>query len=190
MIEDLTDPETRPDLPVGAIPADAGRDFRPGSQFYRIEREWVQLARLGGVLGALGLSAALFIPAAIGYFSGLPSPLPRLIGGAWMILSILALLRAWLWPALSYRRYLYRVDPTRIQIRRGVLWREVLDVPRNRIQHTDVAQGPLERSFELSHLVIHTAGTRMAAVRLDGLREEIAYRIRNELLETRIDDAV
>ena len=190
MTEKLRDPETQPLPMIGTIPMDNGSDFRPDGQFYRIERDWVHVARLTGIIGALLLSAGLSIPAAFGVFAGLPSPFGKLIGGSWVLLSVLALARAWIWPGLSYRRYLYRADPARIQIRRGVLWREVLDVPRNRIQHTDVGQGPLERSWNLFHLVVHTAGTRNAAVRLDGLREEIAYRIRDELLDTRSDDAV
>ena len=48
-------------------------------------------------------------------------------------------------------------------------------------QHLDLKRGPLERAFGLATLVIHTAGTRMAAVSVSGLRGEDAERLRDRL---------
>ena len=42
-------------------------------------------------------------------------------------------------------------------------------MPRSRIQHTDVTQGPFERWLGLGTLVIYTAGTEHAAVPIEGL---------------------
>lgn len=94
------------------------------------------------------------------------------------------------WPAIEYRHRSYRVNDSRIEIRKGVLWRMTLDVPRSRVQHTDVNQGPIERRFGLAHLVIHTAGTTSASVTLEGLAHETAVRIRDHLVATGGDDAV
>jgi membrane protein YdbS with pleckstrin-like domain len=94
------------------------------------------------------------------------------------------------WPAVEFRHTRYRVDDQGIEIRRGVYWRVVINVPRSRVQHTDVSQGPLERRFGLGTLVIYTAGTDHAKVDLAGLDHATALRIREHLLPGGAGDAV
>lgn len=94
------------------------------------------------------------------------------------------------WPEVEHRHSSYKVDEQGIEIRRGVLWRLVVNVPRSRVQHTDVSQGPLERSHGLGTLVIYTAGTDHAKVNLHGLDHETALRIRDHLLPGDYRDAV
>lgn len=94
------------------------------------------------------------------------------------------------WPAIAYRFAFYRVDELGIEIRRGVYWREVVNVPRSRVQHTDVSQGPLERKYGLATLVIFTAGTEHARVSLEGLEHSTALEIRQHLLPAEKTDAV
>jgi membrane protein YdbS with pleckstrin-like domain len=94
------------------------------------------------------------------------------------------------WPLVAHRHTSYRLDEDGIAIRRGVFWRHAIDVPRNRVQHTDVSQGPVERNFGLGTLVIFTAGTEHARVTLGGLDHGVALRVRDHLLATGRDDAV
>jgi membrane protein YdbS with pleckstrin-like domain len=82
------------------------------------------------------------------------------------------------------------VDASGILIRRGVFWRRVIHVPRSRVQHTDVSQGPLERGHGLGTLVIYTAGTDHARVDLHGLDHAAALAIRDHLLPGEGEDAV
>lgn len=110
--------------------------------------------------------------------------------GGWCVLTALLIWWAQAWPAKSYRRTSYRVDPAGIEIRRGVVWRRVINVPRSRVQHTDVSQGPLERGSDLGTLVMFTAGTQFARVQLSGLQYNDALRIRDHLLPAGTDDAV
>ena len=123
----------------------------------------------------------------------------NLFGGPWQIAIGLALtvgaggFMAWLshrWPEISYRHRSYRVDPQGIEIRRGVLWRHTIIVPKSRVQHTDVSQGPLQRRYALGTLVVYTAGTDHAKVGLPGLSHARAMRIRDHLLPSGGDDAV
>ncbi len=100
---------------------------------------------------------------------------------------------AWLatrWPALRYARCSYRVDEIGIEIRSGVVIRRVTTVPRSRVQHTDVSQGPVERRFGLGTLVVYTAGTEFARVSLPGLEYGTAVGIRDTLLPRDGADAV
>ena len=94
------------------------------------------------------------------------------------------------WPAIAYRHTSYRIDGAGIEIRRGVYWRTVTNVPRSRVQHTDVSQGPIERRFGLGTLVVYTAGTAHSKVNLSGLDFDVARRIRAHLLPGDQSDAV
>ena len=123
----------------------------------------------------------------------------NLFGGPWQIVLGLAItigvggFLIWLtvrWPEISYRHRFYRVEPEGIEIRRGVLFRQTISVPKSRVQHTDVSQGPLQRRYALGTLVIYTAGTDHAKVDLAGLSHARAMRIRDHLLPSGGDDAV
>lgn len=94
------------------------------------------------------------------------------------------------WPEIQHRHKAYRVDARGIEIKRGVFWRRVINVPRLRVQHTDVAQGPIERHFGLGTLIIFTAGTEHAKVVLSGLDYRRALAIRDHLLPEEGSDAV
>ncbi len=94
------------------------------------------------------------------------------------------------WPGLRYRYASYRVGERGLWIRRGVVWRSEISVPKSRVQHTDVSQGPLQRRFGIATLVLHTAGTQYAAVSLGGLSHDAALAIRDYLIEGGVDDAV
>lgn len=94
------------------------------------------------------------------------------------------------WPAIEHRHASYKVDPQGIEMRKGVVWRKVINVPRSRVQHTDVSQGPLERRYGLGTLVIYTAGTDHARVDLSGLDHGTALLIRDHLLAGEGTDAV
>ena len=94
------------------------------------------------------------------------------------------------WPGLEYAHASYRIDDRGIEIHWGVVWRRVINVPRSRIQHTDVSQGPIERRYGLGTLVIYTAGTDHAQVDLPGLAHGTALEIRDHLLPRGMADAV
>jgi membrane protein YdbS with pleckstrin-like domain len=145
----------------------------------------VKLRRIGSAITATVLATGSLVTLLIATFAGdLPAPAAIALGALWAA-AVLAL--AWLvyrWPAVAYRHQWYRVDTDGIEIRRGVFWREVINVPRSRIQHTDVAQGPIERRYGLGTLVVYTAGSDHARVSLDGLSHDVALRVREHLLPT------
>jgi membrane protein YdbS with pleckstrin-like domain len=124
---------------------------------------------------------------------------------AWIVLSAAGglvaitaalVLGALRWPAASYKHSRYVVSPLGLEIRRGVVWRSIINVPRSRVQHTDVMQGPIQRKFDLATLTVHTAGTEHATVAMQGLSHEMALRLRDFLIRSRaappggLDDAV
>ena len=93
-------------------------------------------------------------------------------------------------PSIAYRHASYRLDEQGIEIRQGVIWRRIINVPRSRVQHIDVSQGPFERRYGIATLAIYTAGVSHAMVALPGLDHTRALRIRDYLLPQRGDAGV
>lgn len=101
------------------------------------------------------------------------------------VLGLLAALAAWAWrlAARRFRATRYRLDAEGLELHRGLLWHSETRVLRSRVQHTDLQRGPLDRRLGLSDLVVHTAGSKIAAVRIAGLAEARARALRDALLE-------
>ncbi len=79
----------------------------------------------------------------------------------------------------------YRVTPTQIQVRRGLLGRSTLSVPRDRVRTVDVTSHLMHRVLGLARITIGTGQTdrkKEDGLRLDALSTEAAVRLRNELL--------
>ncbi len=98
------------------------------------------------------------------------------------LVAIGGVLYIWRWPPLSYRYLKFGVDDTGIAIESGVIWRSRIALPRVRIQHTDVSQGPLERRYGIGTLKLYTAGSRHTKIELPGLNHDEAIALRDALL--------
>ena len=111
---------------------------------------------------------------------------PGLVPAAIGALILIGLL---VFPGRRYRAWGYHEGEDELHIRRGLLVRVRTIVPFGRVQHIDVAQGPVERLFGVATLILHTAGTRGSAVALPGLdyagaeamRDRIRAKIRQDL---------
>jgi membrane protein YdbS with pleckstrin-like domain len=76
--------------------------------------------------------------------------------------------------------YLEREDD--LLVRRGLLVRRLSVVPYGRMQFIDVTAGPVERSFRVATVRLHTAAAATDA-RIPGLATEEAARLRDRLTE-------
>jgi len=157
----------------------------------RLDPRAVDLERAAGWIatgvtsfGLLVGLAILLIQASLPRWSTVPFAV------AWCAATLALGLGLHRWAEIAHRHISYRVDGQGIEIRKGVFWRAVISVPRSRVQHTDVSQGPLERGYGLGTLVVYTAGTDYARVELPGLDHATALRIRDHLLPREGDDAV
>lgn len=147
--------------------------------------DWHALPSRGAWLAALG-GAALMFPLGFPVFfisraTDVMSP--------WLAVPAAALVGAAVgaWVAVKrHRRTHWRLDDRGFAVRRGNWWQSETHVPISRVQHLDLKRGPLERGAGLSTLVVHTAGTRMAAVTVSGLDADDAERLR-ERLATQVD---
>lgn len=113
--------------------------------------------------------------------------------GAWLVALLVA---GWLlllalaagYGHVRHRRTRFLLDEVGLRIRRGLWWRSETLVPRSRVQHMDLERGPIERMLGLASLVVHTAGTRMNAVRLPGMDAVRGREVRNDLIDREGDD--
>jgi membrane protein YdbS with pleckstrin-like domain len=90
----------------------------------------------------------------------------------------------------AFKHFSYYKSETGLYIHQGVFWRKKIVVPLSRIQHTDVAQGPLARKYNLAELTVHTAGTRNASVKVNGIAHDDAESLRNQLCFDESKDSV
>ena len=151
-----------------------------------LDPSWVELQRVvGWIVWAVLTPLVLLVVAITTVASSLPILADVLLFVCWVALSVLLAWLAHSWPPIEYRYFRYRIDAQGVDIRLGVMWRRTISVPRSRVQHIDVAQGPLERRYGLASLSIYTAGTEFAKVDLPGLPHARAVRIRDHLLPGR-----
>ena len=165
--------------PTSPIKADAN-ELEEG--FQRLDPSHVTAERISGAIGSAVLTAVGFTAIVITAFA---------IGERWIWLTVVGgvcalLLTIWFfslyWPALHHRYASWRLNELGLEIRKGVLWRHRITVPRARVQHVDVSQGPLQRNFGLAQLSVHTAGTENSTVELVGLKHSVALGVRDELV--------
>jgi uncharacterized protein len=120
------------------------------------------LAALGaGILGAASSAPTGVIAAAV-----------ALGAGTLMLVFASRRVRAW--------SHAERDDD--LLVRRGVLFSRLSVVPYGRIQFIDVTAGPVERSFGLATVRLHTAAAASDA-RIPGLSRDEAARLRDRLAE-------
>jgi putative membrane protein len=78
----------------------------------------------------------------------------------------------------------YRISAEQVQVRKGLLRRQLLTVPRDRIRTVDVTANALHRSLGLAKVEVGTGRTdrKDDALKLDALHASEAARLREELL--------
>lgn len=101
---------------------------------------------------------------------------------AWLLVAVVVVLAAWVtWMVPRQVRAIgYAERPDDLLIRRGIMFRSLVVVPYGRMQFVDVEAGPLDRSFRLASLQLHTASAHTDAS-IPGLEPAQAARLRDSL---------
>lgn len=81
-------------------------------------------------------------------------------------------------PEIMYRRYRYRIDEDKLEVRKGIVYITHEMVPIERIHQVDVKEGPVNRMFGLADLVVTTAG---GVVTVEFLKTDVAESIASKL---------
>ena len=138
--------------------------------------------RVGCVLGFALPAMGLSIPLSLLLSAWLDAGRWLLVPGFMLTGLLLGAAYGWYYANAYCRRLRFRLDADGLSIRRGVFWHSEVRVARSRVQHTDVNRGPLDRRLGLATLKVHTAGTRLASIQLDGLDADRALALRDALL--------
>ena len=175
-----------PEVPLESLPSADHLDWHP------LHPRFVRRLQVGAllrvlVIGTIGVAAYFLLTSAdaevLGRFA------TRLVPAA---LTAFAVFAAWLmvWPVIAVPRRGYVVRDKDILYKSGVLWRSVKAVPFNRVQHTKIDSGLLDRRFGLANLSVFPAGAGGHKIR--GLGAETAEQLRvyvSERIETEAAEA-
>ena len=150
-----------------------------------LERGQLWVMRIHALaVGALALAAGLLGEAIVRDNVDLP---PGIVTIPLLVLLLYPVLVA---PGRRYRAWGYAMDADELRIARGVWTRIETIVPLARVQHVDVSQGPIERTFGVCRLMLHTAGTMHSRVVLPGLARASAEALRDEVRGRIVQDAL
>ena len=152
-------------------------DFQPlAANCLRMEqRQWKILAAIVGAgLGLAWVITGLVIRQSFDAWQWL------VLVPIGMVIAILVW-AAMFFPRRCFEATTWRSFPHGFEIRRGIWWRHRIFIPKDRIQHTDVHQGPMQRGYGLASLVLNTGGTHEPAITLEGLDMQVAERLREQL---------
>jgi len=129
--------------------------------------------RRGEVL-ILGSTVTVALAASLGEAFGAPAAAGG--GGGALVLTVVGL---W-FVRRRVQAWAYQEREEDLIVERGVLVRRLSVVPYGRMQFVDVTAGPVERSFHLATVQLHTAAAASDA-RIPGLEPEEAARLRDRL---------
>ncbi len=159
-----------PEIAVDDLPNAEDLDWQP------LHPDFVKVIRMQAsivlTIIAIAFAVPLFIPPVPGFIGFLLYGPLILIGG---------LILAWPSVAVPHRGYVLRDRD--ILFRKGVVWRSVTAVPFNRIQHVETSNTPFDRRYGLATLQLFTAGGSGADLKIEGLGDDIAERLRATILE-------
>jgi membrane protein YdbS with pleckstrin-like domain len=167
--------------------ADASAKRAVALDFQPLDPRVIQLWRVRQLItSAVLLGIALLSVVSVGVGTG---------GWLWLWLGFAALaalrITLFFWyPARAYRGWGYRLDGKVLETREGIWFRSLTLLPLSRLQHVDLHSGPIQRSFGLASLLLHTAGTQHATIVIPGLDAAQAARLRDQLVAVGGDDAV
>jgi membrane protein YdbS with pleckstrin-like domain len=138
-----------------------------------------------GQLKAMRISAAItaliLLGMAVGVDVALSVQVQTPLGLVSVPVALLLLYFAFISPRRRYRRWGYAKTEDELHVAHGVLTHTETSVAFHRVQHIDVAQGPIERLCGVWELVLNTSGTHNSQIRLPGLSRATAEALRDEI---------
>ena len=182
----MVEEEIKPFAPAPIL--DVSNEPSTSDAFHALDSRIVSVWRISGLIGIVLLLLSLLIAGLV--IVGRELAYLRWVAGAWLAIAAILIWFCFWYPSRLYRSWSYRLDAKVLETRSGRLFQRIRLLPLSRLQHVDIDRGPLERAFGLASLVLHTAGTHSANIRIPGLEAGEATRLRDRLIEIGGDDAV
>ena len=143
-----------------------------GDALTPLHPNYVKVVRLGWLIFAVPFTVAALVLESADLLPRGAFIVPMLLVAAWLVVRV---------PLRRYQARGYQLGGDRLRVVRGLLFHSDTVVPFGRVQHIDVHQGPIERAYGLATLVLHTAGTHNASVKLPGLAHGDAMAMREDI---------
>ena len=132
------------------------------------------------ISSALLLVLALLGFFLIAYFSSENIPIKVLIGVPFIFVVLFVLRFVLVLLGFPKKGYLLREQD--VSYRSGLLIYKLTTIPFNRIQHVEVSQNMVEKSFGLSSVKVFTAGGSVSDLSIPGILPDKAHQIESFLL--------
>jgi hypothetical protein len=163
-------------VPLDQLPRVDGLTLTPIEAAYRKVLRWEWL--IGTLLLGMAIAALLIFVRSMH-----TSKWISLLSGGWLLV-----IAAWYWlQEKAFHVKAYAIRDKDVIYRRGWIIQTTHTCPFNRIQHSAVTIGPLEKRFGLASLVLYTAGSDEADLRIRGLQETTAWTLK-EWINKKIAD--
>lgn len=167
------------EIPVSSLPHVEDISFQPLAPAGLKARYWSNV-----------LTSAVFFVLAL-------MILPPLFSAWWWLSLIIltAAMAAWLlfssWVIRKrFERESYALRTHDIIHQHGYWWHSQTTVPFTRVQHVEIAQGPVEKRFGVSTLRVFTAGGSSSDLSISGIEPEEANRIKSFIVQKAGVDAI
>lgn len=144
-------------------------------QLKNIELDYIKVSRIHYAI-------FLFIICGILGFLAIKENQGYLFTGIFLVVLCLFIFALIYFPKKNYLNTKYGLIDDVFYVQQGIWFKKRAAVAQNRIQHTDVSQGPIARRYNLATLTMHTAGMREADIAVPGLKYADAVAMRDHLI--------
>ena len=139
-------------------------------EFEPLPKRYLNYRRLTFSILLLVLSAMWIAPLIAGELIGV-----AISGAVWLCISLLI----FLFEKKRYHQKGLALREHDISYKEGVFFQKTVTIPFNRIQHSEISRGPIERKFKLSTLKIFTAGGSQSDLSISGLDPDRAQELKD-----------
>ncbi|MEM6768425.1 MAG: PH domain-containing protein [Bacteroidota bacterium] len=156
-----------PTISIEELPAVDKIDFSP------LEKEYQQYQFFNWIIRSIIylLGATLFL-----LITGLFTDIVISLSAYSLIILFIIARGVVIYKGFPFKGYAIRTFD--VTYKTGWLWKNLISVPFNRIQHVSMGQGFLEKGFNLAHIKVFTAGGDSSDLSIPGLRPEDATRLK------------
>jgi len=149
--------------------------------FTPVDRKYAQVNYLTNTLYFLMMLFALviFIVVQLGIFNWISYAILL----AWLLLYLFSLWFA----SVSMAKKSYMVRWHDISYREGVFFQSWITIPFSRVQHCEIIKGVVDNLFGLVELRVFTAGGSSSDIVIPGLRPDVAFRLKEQIIGKIID---
>jgi len=166
----LTDTKLANTSTTSVLPTLNESDWQPISPAYaQVMRLWLLLWALFLIVGSLIFG--------LGTEGGVRMVWLAVLGALFVINTVLIVF----WAPRRVKLTHFMLSEYDVHLQMDYMWYRNISVSLNRIQHVEVTQGPLERLFGLSKVVIYTAGGAQSDLKIPGLPNVQAHNIKSFL---------